>query len=69
MLSVSLEAELTINLKGKFLGLAVVTVLLQVAYGEFLEGKSSLPTKQQNLFYLHTKNSLCNISPLLLCHI
>lgn len=38
--------ELTIYLKGEFLGLAVVAVLLQVAYGELLQGKGSLQTKQ-----------------------
>lgn len=36
------SAERTIYLKGKFLGLAVVAVLLQVADCEFLQWKSSL---------------------------
>lgn len=31
-------------MKGEFLGLAVVAVLLQVAYGELLQGKGSLQT-------------------------
>lgn len=39
--------QLTIYLKGEFLGLAVVAVLLQVAYGELLQGKGSLQTTQQ----------------------
>lgn len=39
--------ELTVYLKGEFLGLAVVAVLLQFAYGEFFQRKSSLHTKQK----------------------
>lgn len=44
------EVELTVYLKGEFLGLAVVAVLLQVADGEFFQRKSSLHIKQQKSF-------------------
>lgn len=47
--------ELTVYLEGEFLGLAVVAVLLQVAYGELLQGEGSLQTQA------HVGASPCNI--------
>lgn len=46
-MSFLVKLELTVYLKGVFLRLAVVAVLLQVADGEFFQWKSSLYTKQQ----------------------
>lgn len=68
----STEVEPTVYLKGEFLGLTVVAVLLQVTDAEFFQRKSSLSTKQQRVqlcFVKHktfsdslTKSILCNIS-------
>lgn len=67
--ALSSEVELTVYLKGEFLGLAVVAVLLQIADGEFFQRESSLHTKKQKArsrffgqSHSHTKSSLCNIS-------
>lgn len=65
----SFQVKLTVYLKGEFLGLAVVAVLLQVTDGEFFQWKSPLHTKQQKvqsrflgqkntLSFIHLKHSL-----------
>lgn len=55
--------ELTVDLEGEFLGLAVVAVLLQVVYGELLQGEGSLQTQQHSVLECNTQNILCNIPP------
>lgn len=45
--ALSSEVELTVYLKGEFLGLAVIAVLLQVADVEFFQWESTLHINKQ----------------------